>query len=520
MTIQNFKIIIIPAIVLIVVLIVFLVFKGNNNQNNMRDKFQNIRQAAVAGQPALLRKAMLAGQFYPSDKNELSAMIDDYLRQATTGNAEKAPRVLIVPHAGYVYSGRVAAYGFKALQGSNYGRVVLIGRSHQQYFDGVAADGNDIWQTPLGDVAVDKDFIAQLQKLNSAVKIDSQPHQTEHSLEVELPFLQKVLGNDFKIVPLLFGDDEPATAQTLANALAKIIDDKTAVVISSDLSHYPEYEMANELDQKTIEIILSLDAEKLHKQNQDAESGVWQGVATLACGQNAIITAMALAKKLGLKPELLKYANSGDYFAETKNRAVGYAAIDFYSQNGKGLGFTILGAGEEEIALNIARETLEMAFGGKDYQLPIDLSEIFQEERGVFVTLRKNGQLRGCIGNFTPDIGLAQNIQGMAEAAAFNDPRFMPLEKPELKDVEIEISVLSAMRKITDPNLIEVGKHGVYVKKGTRSGVYLPQVATEQGWTREQFLNSLCEEKSGIGKNCWKDGTTDLYIFTAQVFSE
>jgi len=203
---------------------------------------------------------------------------------------------------------------------------------------------------------------------------------------------------------------------------------------------------------------------------------------------------------------------------------VGYAAIAFFKTDG--VQGSVAGSanelnkGEQEIALQIARKTLEAHFKGREYQVAADLTPVFQGKRGVFVTLKEQGNLRGCIGNFTPDIDLAENIKEMALSAAFSDPRFFPLERQELKNIEIEISVLSPMQKITDPILIEIGKHGVYVKKGARAGVYLPQVATEMGWNKEQFLNSLCEEKVGLDANCWKDGSVDLYIFTAQVFNE
>jgi len=436
----------------------------------------------------------------------------------------QAPQIIIAPHAGFIYSGQVAGFSFKQLENSGFERAIIIGRSHQQYFEGVAADGNDAWQTPFGNVLVDKDFINQLASSTNIISINSLVHKTEHSLEVELPFLVKVLGKGIKIVPLLFGDDDISTSLELAKALEKNIDEKTVVIVSSDLSHYPQYEVANKLDRKTIETILSLNTEKLNQIAIEAENGNIPQVATLACAEPAIITAMALAKKLNLKPHLLKYANSGDFFPETKNRVVGYAAIAFFKTDG--VQGSVAGSanelnkGEQEIALQIARKTLEAHFKGREYQVAADLTPVFQGKRGVFVTLKEQGNLRGCIGNFTPDIDLAENIKEMALSAAFSDPRFFPLERQELKNIEIEISVLSPMQKITDPILIEIGKHGVYVKKGARAGVYLPQVATEMGWNKEQFLNSLCEEKVGLDANCWKDGSVDLYIFTAQVFNE
>jgi len=477
-----------------------------------------------------IRKPVMAGQFYPNNKQELNAILSLYLMQAKIARRDNNPRIIIAPHAGYQFSGPVAAFAFKGLQNSGYKRAILIGRSHQEYFAGIAVDDNEAWATPLTSTPVDKDFIARLQKTDSEIVFNSFVHQNEHCLEVELPFLQIVLGNDIKIVPLLFGDNNATTIAGLVESLAKIIDEKTVVVISSDLSHYPTYSQANKVDKETIETILRLDEATLDQRNRQAEEGAWLGVATLACGAPAVDAAILLAKQMGLSPILLKYANSGDAALETKDRVVGYAAISFYGVGGRSeapspkegasLPPKLLAKEEQGVALRIARQTLEAAFTKKADQLPTGLAEIFQEKRGVFVTLKKQGELKGCIGNFTSDIGLAQNIQIMAKEAAFNDPRFLPLEKSELKDVAIEISVLSPMQKIDNPDLIEVGKHGVYVKKGSHSGVYLPQVAIELGWNKEQFLNSLCAEKAGLSAACWRDGTAEFYIFTAQVFGE
>jgi AmmeMemoRadiSam system protein B/AmmeMemoRadiSam system protein A len=496
------------AIVLIVIvsflLTLFLVRHGGS-ESSMKNKNKSVKN---------IREMAVAGQFYPDNSKELQQMVDSFLNQATSVSTS-VPQIIIVPHAGYVYSGQVAAFGFRALQNSGYKRVILIGRSHQQYFGSIAADSNDVWQTPLGDLAVDKDFINKLVSSDSVVQINSEAHEDEHSLEVMLPFLIQTLGRDIKIVPLLFGNDSSTTPLALAEKIAPFIDKETVVVISTDLSHYPKYEDASYLDKQTIEAILTGEFSKFIQKVRELEQLGKPNVATLACAEPAVVFGLVLAKRLGLKPQLLKYANSGDYFPETKNRAVGYAAIGFYPENEA----WALSIREQEMALQIARKTLADAFDQKNYE-PESKEPIFKEKRGVFVTLKKQEQLRGCIGNFTPPIGLAKNIQEMALSAAFNDPRFMPLEKSELKDLEIEISVLSPMQKITDPNIIEVGKHGVYVKKGLRSGVFLPQVATEQGWSREEFLDNLCEGKAGLPRTCWQDGSCDLYIFTAQVFHE
>jgi AmmeMemoRadiSam system protein A len=179
---------------------------------------------------------------------------------------------------------------------------------------------------------------------------------------------------------------------------------------------------------------------------------------------------------------------------------------------------------EQKVALEIARNAIKKHIIGVPQETPIgqllDQYPILKITRGVFVTLHIGGQLRGCIGTFEPDKCLAETIQEMAFSAAFRDPRFYPLTRDELEQVKIEISILSPMKKITDPNLIEVGKHGVFVKKGSRGGVYLPQVAHDAGWSREQFLDHLCEHKAGIGADAWRDGSAEIYIFTAQIFSE
>ncbi|MDD5146644.1 MAG: AmmeMemoRadiSam system protein B [Candidatus Pacebacteria bacterium] len=503
----GFKITVFSLVAIVVSAVLFLFFYGQKSGGSiMNTKHQSIKST--------MRPAAVAGQFYPDNSKALQQMVDSFLNQATSVSTS-VPQIIIVPHAGYVYSGQVAAFGFRALQNSGYKRIILIGRSHQEYFDKVAADGNDVWQTPLGDLTVDKDFIDKLISSDSVVQINSEVHEGEHSLEVMLPFLIQTLGREIKIVPLLFGNDSSTTSFVLAEKIAPFIDKETVVVISTDLSHYPKYEDANYLDKQTIEAILTGESSKFIQKVRELEQLGKPNVATLACAEPAVVFGLALAKRLGLKAQLLKYANCGDYFAETKNRVVGYTAIGFYPENEAGA----LSVQEQEMALQIARKTLADAFDQKNYE-PESQAPIFKEKRGVFVTLKKHEQLRGCIGNFNPPIGLAKNIQEMALSAAFNDPRFTPLEKSELKDLEIEISVLSPMQKTTDPNIIKVGKHGVYVKKGLRSGVFLPQVAIEQGWDREEFLDNLCEGKAGLPRTCWQDGSCDLYIFTAQVFHE
>jgi len=514
-------------VVLIAALIIIRFFvsgKFTNNEQQMEQATINIQNKEKD-----IRQPAVAGQFYPENKEELEAMINEYLAEVKTQNFQGVIQQIIVPHAGYIYSGKVAAYGFNQLKNAKFKRAVIIGRSHNNLFSGVAADDHSVWLTPLGKVKVDKDFINLLKSTTLTVFIDSTPHEEEHSLEVMVPFLIKTLGPEIKIVPLLFGDNREEDISALGQALGKILDKSTVIIISSDLSHYPTYSDAQNLDQKTIAAILENDVSKFQKKIAELESLGIKQVATLACAEPAIAAGLVLAKNLGFKSHLLKYANSGDYFPESKDRVVGYAAIAFENPNFDKLEEDILSAfkrelnkEEQKIALKIARQTLEAAFEKKDYNYEPEINSypIFRIPRGAFVTLRKDGKLRGCIGAFEPKESLAEVIKEMALSAAFHDPRFLPLTQEELDKVKIEISVLSPREKINNPDAIELGKHGVYIQRGTNSGTFLPQVATEEGWGKETFLNNLCKEKAGLEEGCWKDSSTDLYIFTAQIFEE
>lgn len=511
------------AILITFLAAIVIAIAGYFSIKNLNDTYMPLRTplSSKISAPENVRPPAVAGAFYPDDPAELNRMIDEYLNAAPASGASGTPRIIISPHAGYIYSGQVAAAAFKTVAGKDFQRVVIVGRSHNQYFSGIAADSHSAWETPLGDAAVDIDFINELQKAEPSVSVSSSPHDPEHSLEVMVPFIIKTLGGSVKIVPLLFGDDNPETETKLAKALTKIIDDKTLVVISSDLSHYPPYDLANKLDKQTTDAILAGDADKFHRQLGGLLKTNSGAAVTLACGETAIAMAMILADEMKLKANLIQYGNSGDFVAESKTKGVvGYAAITFNQNNMNENLARELNGEEQKVALDIARETLESAFAKKDYTPETKGMKIFDEKRGAFVTLRINGALRGCIGLFEPDMKLSEVIKEMATAAAFEDGRFTPLTADELKKVDIEISVLTPMKKIGSVEAIELGRHGVYIKRGARSGVFLPQVATETGWDKNTFLNSLCTEKAGLEPGCWRDANTELFVFTAQVFQE
>jgi len=467
--------------------------------------------------PKKIRPPAVAGQFYPAAAEEITEQINGYLKQASTPPVEGEIKAIIVPHAGYDFSGQVAAYGFKLLKGVKINTAVLIGNSHTAYFDGAAIDSSDVWQTPLGQVAVDKELADKLIKADSAIKYDASVHGQDHVLEVEIPFLQVVLAGNFKIVPIMLGNKADDSYKKLAKALKDNLGENDVVVVSSDMSHYPKYEDANKIDRGALEKIKSGKVDELEKYVESVENSGVANEQTVLCGLDAVKTLLELARLSGWdKIEVLKYLNSGDVSGiGDKNRVVGYGAVAFAQiQTAGGLNRE-----QRELLLTMAKETVE-SFVTTGQAPEFDVTdERLKQKQGAFVTLTKNGQLRGCIGQIVPtDEPLWQVVREMAVAACSEDGRFNPVEKSELDELEYEVSVLSAPEAIDDWKKIELGKQGVIIRKGGRSGVFLPQVATETGWTLEEFLGQLCSQKAGLSPSCYKDKDTEIQIFSAQVF--
>ena len=480
-----------------------------------------------------IRKAAVAGGFYPGDKATLEKYVDTMLREAKPPKIEGPIRAIMVPHAGYVFSGPVAAYAYKELEGRDIRTVVLIGNSHHHYFDGIAVYAKGAFETPLGLVPVDEAFTAKLLAADPALADRPDIHEGDHVLEVQLPFLQRILKN-FKIVPILFSGDSPELAAKLAKILPSLMDDKTLIVASTDMSHYPPYADAATSDKRTLDAILTGKMGNLDTALQTLATEHVPQAETFLCSPSGVRVAMLLTLNSGnLQPVLLKYANSGDASGE-KSRVVGYGAVAFVVQPSatpKAAPISsekkellkdekILKPQEEKELLKIARATVENYV--KTGKLPefSPTSPALQRPLGAFVTLKKNGQLRGCIGRFEPSEPLYKIVQQMAASAATQDPRFRPVSTAELDKLEYEISVLSPLRKIPNADEIVLGKHGVTVSKGFHHGVFLPQVATETGWGKEEFLSELCSQKAGLPGNCWKDPDVNFEVFTAEVFSE
>jgi len=466
-----------------------------------------------------IREPVYAGSWYPGDPETLSREVKRYLENVTIEKLEGEIIALISPHAGYIYSGQVAAYAYKLLEGKHFDTVIVVAPSHHAFFKGASIYDRGGFRTPLGIVPIDSEISKKMMEGRKEFQFIPEAHAKEHSLEIQLPFLQMVL-KSFKLVAIVM---EPywswETCQKLASSMAEAVEGKKALLVaSSDLSHFHSYEKAVSLDRVVLNHIERFDPGGL---NRDLKEGRCE-----ACGGGPIISVMLASKMLGAnKGRVLKYLNSGDVTGE-RGRVVGYGAGVFYKvsggvekmKEGKKVGVD-LGLNDEEKRLlhTIAKTVIENKAKGKAVpEFKVDSIKL-KENRGAFVSLHKRGELRGCIGYIEGQGPLHKTIEKMAEAAAFQDPRFPPVTEKEIPELDIEISVLTPLKKITDINEIEVGKHGIYIKKGWYSGLLLPQVATEYGWDRKTFLEHTCQ-KAGLPSNAWKDKDTEIYIFSADIF--
>lgn len=455
----------------------------------------------------------LAGTWYPASKPQLEKILKSYLDAANPPKIDGQIIAVITPHAGYQYSGPVAAYSFKAIEDKGIKTVILIGFSHRQYFNGIAIYDRGSWSTPLGDIQIDEALAREIELKSSRVMFNPELFNGENSVEMEVPFIQMAL-KDAKMVPLAFGTQNYEDAQNLALALASILKDRKdcVIVASTDLSHYHSYKDANDIDRHTIDTLNKLKAREFYDEGR-------LGVCEL-CGLLPVTASLLVAEKLGYdKIKELKYANSGDITGD-KSRVVGYLSAALYKENSGKEDGQMLNETQKKRLLEIARESItSYVRDGKRKQFT-ESDPVLNKTMGAFVTLHEHGELRGCIGNMIGSGKLYNTVADMAIEAATGDPRFPRLSPQEIDGVNIEISVLTPLKRVKSAEEIKIPGEGVIVRRGFRSGVYLPQVADETGWTKEQFLTSLCAHKAGLPPDAWKDPETELYTFTAQVFKE
>jgi hypothetical protein len=469
------------------------------------------------------RKAYAAGRFYAGSKATLESDMQKLFSKAKEKEYDRV-QAIMVPHAGYPYSGIVAASAYNQVDPEQeFEHIFVIASSHTAYYKGASIYSKGNYETPFGEVEVDRELAEKLIAENRIFSFQAQAHQTEHSLEVQLPFLQYHLNRPFKIIPIVIGTQDKSAAAEIAEVLEPYFNEKNLFVISTDFSHYPKYEDANEVDQKTADAVCTNSREKFLKVLQANEAEGIPGLATAMCGWSSVLTLLNLTEgDPQYQYHQVQYKNSGDadYYPD-KSRVVGYYAIAVTAgeQDEAVADFSLTEKDKADL-LGIARLTMEEYVStGKTPELKTEgFSETIKTPCGAFVTLNKDGKLRGCIGTFDPKDPLYVVVQQMAVSASTRDYRFSKVKKEEFEDIELEISVLTPMRKIESIDEIELGKHGIYIKKGSASGTFLPQVATETGWTLEEFLGYCARDKAKIGWEGWKEA--DIYIYEALVFHE
>ncbi|NLO91291.1 MAG: AmmeMemoRadiSam system protein B [Elusimicrobia bacterium] len=474
--------------------------------------------------PRNVRPPAVAGAFYEADPDALSGQIDDLLAAADVQPQPHFMPIVLAPHAGHVYSGPVAARAYNAVAELPFSTVIVAGVAHRVAVPGAALYASGAFATPLGPLAVDEDMAQSLLAASPLFKHLPRAHEGEHSIEVQLPFIQRLRRKGLKILPVLLNNPSSDILRQIGLALGGELKKGGALlVLSSDLSHFPADALARRADASVLRALGIAVERKNPDYFMQAEdllvSRGEDGLDTVCCGAAAVTAGIHAALALGAAGfQVLDYATSADQSGEAK-RVVGYGAGIFSSRPVKNGGFSLLPAEKKEL-LALARNSIERHLGGeKPQHPPLSKNTMFNVPAAAFVTLHKNGGLRGCIGSLEARQLLQDAVCGLALSSAFEDPRFPPLEKAELKACDIEISVLSPLERVPDASAIRPGVHGVLVRRGRQGGTYLPQVWENFG-AKEAFLDSLCEEKAGLPAEAWRDGSAELYIYTADVFGE
>lgn len=448
-----------------------------------------------------VKEPAVAGAFYPGEQGELSQVVDGFLANAASPPVGGRLVALIAPHAGYMYSGQVAAYSYRHLSERSIDTVILIGASHFSSYAGASVYAEGSMRTPLGNVKINGKIARSLLNEKAGVTFFREAFAKEHSLEVQLPFLQRTL-KDLTIVPILMGAATQASTAHLAERLTEILrkNDRAIIIASTDLSHYHGYDAAVVKDRKVIDAVLRMSVEDLQ--------GLLSSNEGEACGGYPVLLAMLVSRNLGATNGVLyRYANSGDVTGD-RTRVVGYAAMGLYK--------SALAEQQRQALLALARKTVIEYIRHKRTPEPAMKDLRLQANGATFVTINRNHRLRGCIGNIQPVMPLYRSVIRNAVAASSQDPRFPPMTPRELEDTEIEITVLSPLEPLDDVKNIRIGVHGLYLVKGPNGGIFLPQVPVEQGWDLPTYLEQLCH-KAGLPKDAWKDKDARLFSFSADI---
>jgi len=497
----------------------------------MRGPLPFVLVLALAVTPAAaqdaVRRPAVAGSFYPDDADALRAAVDAYLVSARPPSAER-PIALVAPHAGYVFSGQIAADAWRQAQPFDYDTIVILGPNHTEAFDAVALYRGSGFRTPLGVAAIDTALAAALMKADDDVTWRDSVHAKEHAIEVQIPFVQR-LYPDARILPIVVATRDPARLARLGETLARLLAGRRALIVaSSDLSHYPAAADASRLDRATLDAIATLDPAVVRKVVDAAPGRGAAEVVTGACGEAPILAAMTAARALGAtRARAVSYAHSADSPAGDPARVVGYGAVAI--DRGPATAPALDGAetadttdaltddDRRELA-RYARETIDRFVTTGTAPLSRDTAPRLLRRQGAFVTIKKDGALRGCIGRLVPNGPLHWLVGAVALEAAVADPRFRPVTPSELGRLEIEVSLLTPPRQVAGPGDLVPGRDGVVLVKDGKSAVFLPEVAVDEGWTRDEWLDQL-SVKAGLEAGAWRNGAM-LFAFRSEVIRE
>ena len=485
-----------------------------------KEEAKPLEPPAPAAAASRVYGPVVAGQFYSSDPALLRGDIEKYLAQAKTPEFKDRIIAVMSPHAGYEYAGPVMAYVYKAIQSQGRKKFVILAPSHHVgAVGGISVLDADYYQTPLGQVKINRDKVKQLLAQGPWVVADDRFFAQEHAAEVMLPFLQVAVGNDIEVVMIVMPDQNMAEAT--AKALKAVFPEPDWVFIaSSDMNHYQPDKVDKDIDHGTLKLIERMDIAQL-SQTQNT-----------LCGIVPVLTVMDLVQPMeSSQAHVLDYKNSFDTSGQNPDRVVGYGAVAFTVKEAQPAPEK---AGESEelqpyggpLTLEEKKELMKIAkLAVHDYVTKDTCPEVttkdarLKEQGAAFVTLTEKGRLRGCIGHVMAIEPLYLCVREVACEAAKHDPRFQPVRPDELSGIAYEISVLSPMAPVKDVKTIEVGKDGLLMRSGSYQGLLLPQVPGEFGWNRDQFLSQTCV-KAGMSEDCWTKPEVEIFHFRGLVFSE
>ncbi len=490
-------------------------------------------------QPRNVHHAEGAGKWYPADAAKLRAAVEAYLTQADAEPLSGRLLAVIVPHAGYVYSGAVAGYAFRAMQAAGCAgyTLVVIGDTHSGHGSAdLAVWAAGTFETPLGSLPVDEQVAQALLAADKRIEFDRNAFESEHPVENQLPFIQMACPNA-RIVPIVIRRPSLENAQLLAQALVQALGQHPALIVAStDLSHYYPYEQARQIDQVALQAITSLDPQTVvDSPKRCTELGIANEPLTM-CSQGAVMTAMIAARQMGAnQATVLYYANSGDTPVGDRSQVVGYGAVALWQSpteqqpNPQPLpsnpqspttAFQPLSPEQQKELLTLARRTIAQYLESETFPPFHTNDPALLQPLGAYVTYEKKGDLRGCLGRLEGDRPAYLSVQYAAVAAALADPRFPPITTDELPGLTIEITLLEPLHPVESPDQIQIGHDGVLLRVGDKAGaLFLPQVPPQQGWDLEATLLNLCR-KANLADDCWQRSDARFWAFGGQWFGE